>query len=234
MPQKRLDSSYKSCHLASMKLDIKICGLKTAETVEHAVALGATHVGFIFFAKSPRHIEPADAAPLADLVRGRAKIVSVSVNADNDDLDEIVDLLRPDVLQLHGSENPERALTLKAVTGLEIWKAFSVSEADDLKKIEPYEGIANRFLFDARPPKGSELPGGNGVSFDWRLLGGLGGDVDYLLSGGLNKDNVAEAIRIARPPGIDVSSGVESSPGVKDLAMMDEFMNAVRGARLAA
>ena len=214
-----------------MKLDIKICGLKTPEAIDHAVALGATHVGFIFFSKSPRHIEPADAGRLADRVRGRAKIVSVSVDADNDDLDEIIAMIRPDILQLHGRESPDRALTVKALTGLPVWKALSISEAGDLDRIDDYDGIVNRFLFDAKAPKGSELPGGNGVSFDWTLLKGLSERVDYLLSGGLTKDNVGEAIRIARPTGIDLSSGVESSPGVKSLPMMDEFFEAVRAAR---
>jgi phosphoribosylanthranilate isomerase len=217
-----------------MTLDIKICGLKTEETIDRAVALGATHVGFIFFAKSPRHIEPADAGRLADRVRGRAKIVSVSVDADNDDLDEIIDLIRPDILQLHGRETPERVLTIKAVSGLPVWKALSIADADDLKRIDAYDGIANRFLLDAKPPRNSELPGGNGVSFDWRLLDGLDESVDYMLSGGLNKDNVGEALRIARPRGIDTSSGVESSPGVKDLKMMDAFFEAVRLAQVAA
>lgn len=217
-----------------MKLDIKICGLKTEEAVDRAVELGATHVGFIFFGKSPRHIEPADAGRLADRVRGRARIVSVSVNADNDELDEIIALIRPDILQLHGQESPERVLTIKATTGLPVIKAFSVQTADDLGKIDAYEGIANRFIFDAKPPKNSELPGGNGVSFDWTLLKSLDPSTDYLLSGGLNARNVGEALAIARPPGIDVSSGVESAPGVKDIRMMEEFFAAVRQAMQAA
>lgn len=217
-----------------MRLDIKICGLKTPEAVDHAVALGATHIGFIFFSKSPRHIEPADAGVLADRVRGRAKIVSVSVDADNDELDEIMAMIRPDILQLHGRESPDRVLTVKAVTGLPVWKALSISEASDLERIDDYDGIANRFLFDAKRPKNSELPGGNGVSFDWTLLKGLSERVDYMLSGGLDKDNVGEALRIAKPTGIDLSSGVESSPGVKSLDMMDEFFAAVRAARVAA
>lgn len=217
-----------------MRLDIKICGLKTPDAVDHAVALGATHVGFIFFGKSPRHIEPADAGQLADRVRGRAKIVSVSVDADNDELDEIMAMIRPDILQLHGRESPDRVLTVKAVTGLPVWKALSISEAGDLERIDDYDGIANRFLFDAKRPKNSELPGGNGVSFDWTLLKGLSERVDYMLSGGLDKDNVGEALRIAKPTGIDLSSGVESSPGVKSLDMMDEFFSAVRAARVAA
>jgi phosphoribosylanthranilate isomerase len=217
-----------------MKLDIKICGLKTPEAVDHAVALGATHVGFIFFPRSPRHIEPSDAGQLANRVRGRARIVSVSVDADNDDLDEIMAMIRPDILQLHGRESPDRALTIKATTGLPVWKALSISEAGDLDRIDDYDGIANRMLFDAKAPKDSELPGGNGVSFDWTLLKGLSARVDYMLSGGLTKDNVGEAIRIARPAGIDLSSGVESSPGVKSLEMMDEFFEAVRAARAVA
>jgi phosphoribosylanthranilate isomerase len=217
-----------------MTLDIKICGLKTEEAIDRAVALGATHIGFIFFEKSPRYIEPADAGRLADRIRGKAKIVAVSVDADNDDLDEIIDLTRPDLLQLHGNETPDRVLSVKAVTGLPVIKAFSIQTADDLRKIEAYDGIVNRYLFDAKPPKGSELPGGNGVSFDWRLLSGLDPSIDYFLSGGLNKHNIADALRIARPPGIDASTGLESSPGVKDLVMIDEFFAAVRRALQAA
>lgn len=213
-----------------MKTDIKICGLKTGEAVDKALALGASHVGFIFFPKSPRNVEPADAGRLAAPARGRAKVVAVTVDADNDDLDEIVALLAPDVLQLHGSESPERVLNIKAVYGLPVMKALAVREADDLKRVAPYIGIADRFLFDAKPPAGSQLPGGNGVSFDWRLMHLLDGGVDYMLSGGLNKDNIAEALRLTGAPGIDVSSGVERAPGVKDLDLMEAFFAAARKA----
>ncbi|WP_159952821.1 phosphoribosylanthranilate isomerase [Rhizobium sp. 18065] len=213
-----------------MRPDIKICGLKTPEAVDRAVERGATHIGFIFFAKSPRNIEPDIAGTLADRVRGRAKIVAVTVDADADDLDEIIALLRPDILQFHGHESPDRLLTVKAMTGLPIMKAFSIREPDDLKRIEPYIGIADRFLFDAKPPVGSDLPGGNGVTFDWRLLSSLDESVNYMLSGGLNKDNIADALRETGARGIDVSSGVESAPGVKDLQMMDEFFAAVADA----
>ncbi|MCM2396563.1 phosphoribosylanthranilate isomerase [Rhizobium sp. S95] len=215
-----------------MKPDIKICGLTTAEAVDRAVERGASHVGFIFFGKSPRNIEPDIAGKLADRVRGRAKIVAVTVDADNDDLDEIIALLKPDILQFHGKESPERMLTVKAVTGLPIMKAFSIREPDDLKRVEPYIGIADRFLFDAKPPVGSDLPGGNGVTFDWSLLRTLDASVDYMLSGGLNKDNIADALRETGARGIDVSSGVESAPGVKDLHKMDEFFAAVEGASI--
>lgn len=216
-----------------MTLDIKICGLKTEAAVDRAVALGASHIGFIFFAKSPRNIDPADAGRLAERVRGRAKVVAVTVDADNDDLDEIMALLSPDMLQLHGGESPERVLAVKAVYGLPVIKAFSVREADDLRRIEPYLGIADRFLFDAKPPAGSDLPGGNGIAFDWRLMHLLDGGVDYMLSGGLNKDNVGEALALTGARAIDVSSGVESAPGVKDLELMDAFFQAARAAGAA-
>lgn len=217
-----------------MKPDIKICGLKTAETVDRAVARGATHIGFIFFEKSPRYIEPDLAGALADRVRGKVLIVAVVVDPDNDDLDEIMALVRPDILQLHGHESPERVLTIKALYNVQVMKAFSVRDAEDLRRVEAYVGIADRFLFDAKAPKGSELPGGNGVAFDWSLMAWLDGRVDYMLSGGLNKDNVALALNSTSASGIDTSSGVESAPGVKDLTMIDEFFDAVALARVPA
>lgn len=213
-----------------MKLDVKICGLKTAETVERAVARGATHIGFIFFEKSPRNISPDVAGDLADKVRGRVKIVAVTVDANDEELDDIVSLLRPDILQLHGHESPERILHIKALYGLPVMKVFSVREQADLDRIDWFIGVADRFLFDAKAPKGSELPGGNGVSFDWNLMASLDEGVDYMLSGGLNKDNVAVAIASTRATGIDASSGVESAPGVKDVAMIDAFFDAIADA----
>lgn len=210
-----------------MKPDIKICGLKTPEAVLRAVERGATHIGFIFFEKSPRNIEPDVAGKLADLVRGCVKVVAVTVDADDETLEEIVALLKPDILQLHGSESPERILYLKALFGLPVMKVFSVRDADDLKKVDAYEGVADSFLFDAKAPKGSELPGGNGVSFDWSLMDSLDDHIDYMLSGGLDKDNVRTAVLMTGARGIDVSSGVESEPGVKDLALLDQFFDAV-------
>lgn len=210
-----------------MKTEVKICGLKTAEAVDKAVALGASHAGFIFFPKSPRNIEPDDAGRLAERIRGKAKIVAVTVDADSDMLDEIVSALSPDMLQLHGNESPERVLTVKAVYGLPVIKALSIRDADDLRRIEPFIGIADRFLFDAKPPKGSDLPGGNGVSFDWRLLDTLDDSVDYMLSGGLNADNIGEALALTGAKAVDTSSGVESAPGVKDLKRMEEFFDAI-------
>lgn len=215
----------------AMALDIKICGLKTDEALAAALAGGASHVGFIFFAKSPRYVDPAEAGRLRQAASGKAKAVAVTVDAGDAFLDEIVEAMHPDMLQLHGSETSERLAQLKARYGLSVMKALSVSEAADLERIKPLIGIADRFLFDAKPPKGSELPGGNGVAFDWRILAGLDAGVDYMLSGGLNAANIGDALQLANPPGIDISSGVESAPGVKDPALIEQFFRAVRAAR---
>ncbi len=216
-----------------MKPDIKICGLKTPEAVEQAVSRGATHIGFIFFPKSPRNIAPETAAELADRVRASVKVVAVTVDADDEELDDIVHLLKPDMIQMHGHETPERILQVKALYGLPVMKAFSVREAVDLERVDPYLGVADRFLFDAKAPAGSELPGGNGVSFDWDIMASLDVSVDYMLSGGLNKDNVGLALASTRARGVDVSSGVESAPGVKDPAMIDAFFDAIAEAGTA-
>jgi phosphoribosylanthranilate isomerase len=214
-----------------MALDIKICGLKTDAALNAALAGGASHVGFIFFPKSPRNVEPGTAGRLREAARGKAKAVAVTVDADDAFLDAIVAAMRPDLLQLHGGETPERLAELKARHGLPVVKAFSVREAADLKAIEPYRGVADRLLFDAKPPKGSELPGGNGVSFDWSLLAAIPSGTDYFLSGGLNAQNIGAALSIANPPAIDISSGVESAPGVKDPALIAAFFRAVNDAR---
>lgn len=214
-----------------MNFDIKICGLKTRETLDAAVAGGASHVGFIFFAKSPRNVAPDLAGTLRLAAKGKAQAVAVTVDAEDAFLDTIVQAMTPDMLQLHGKESPERVAEVKARYGLPVMKAFSVSEASDLGRIAPWRGVADRFLFDAKPPKGSELPGGNGVSFDWRLLAGLDPSIDYMLSGGLNAANIGDALRLANPPGIDISSGVESAPGVKDTALIEDFFKSVRIAR---
>lgn len=214
-----------------MALDIKICGLKTPEAVAAALAGGATHVGFIFFPKSPRNVTPRDAGRLRQAALGRAHAVAVSVDADDAMLDAIVEGMAPDMLQLHGSETPQRVLAVKARYRLPVMKAISVRDAADLSAIAAYRGAADRLLLDAKPPKGAELPGGNGVAFDWRLLQALEPGTDYLLSGGINAGNVAEALAIAAPPGLDVSSGVESEPGVKDVGLIQEFFRTVSAAQ---
>ncbi len=215
---------------ATMALDIKICGLKTDTALDAALAGGASHVGFIFFPKSPRNIEPTEAGRLREAARGKALAVAVTVDADDALLDGIVSAMQPDMLQLHGNETPARVAAVKARYGLPVVKAFSVREAGDLQAIETYRGIADRFLFDAKPTKGSERPGGNGVSFDWSLLAAVPPGTDYFLSGGLNAQNIGEALGVASPPAIDISSGVESAPGIKDPALIAAFFRAVADA----
>ena len=217
-----------------MSLDIKICGLKTPEALDAALSGGASHVGFIFFPRSPRNIEPAAAGSLRQAARGKADAVAVTVDADDAFLEAIVETMAPDMLQLHGKETPQRVAEVRARYGLPVMKAFSVSETEDLQRLEPFRGIADRFLFDAKPPKGSVLPGGNGIAFDWTILAALDPDIDYMLSGGLNAANIGDALRLSNPPGIDISSGVESAPGVKEPALIENFFEAVRIARATA
>ncbi|MCO5148009.1 MAG: phosphoribosylanthranilate isomerase [Aquamicrobium sp.] len=214
-----------------MRPDVKICGLKTADAIDAALAGGASHVGFIFFEKSPRTIASEEAGRLRQAARGRAKAVAVTVDADDAFLDGIVAAMAPDMLQLHGQETPARVAEVRARYRLPVMKALAISEAADLAAIAPFLGVADRFLFDAKPPKDAVLPGGNGVAFDWRFLATLDPGVDYMLSGGLDAANVGDALRLAHPPGLDVSSGVESAPGVKDTGLIADFLNAVRAAR---
>jgi phosphoribosylanthranilate isomerase len=159
--------------------------------------------------------------------------VAVTVDASDAELVRIVEDVRPDMLQLHGRETPERVRAVKAAFGLPVMKAFSIRAPEDLKRIAAYRGVADRFLFDAKAPAGSELPGGNGLPFDWRLLATLDADVEYMLSGGLNTGNIARALAETRPAGIDVSSGVETAPGVKDTRLIAEFLETVQRATAA-
>lgn len=217
-----------------MKPAIKICGLSRAETVRIALENRAEMIGFIFFAKSPRNVPVDRATALRQLAIGKSEAVAVTVDADDALLDAIVSGMKPDWLQLHGNETPERVAEIKARYGLPVMKAISIRDAADLDAIASYAGVADKFLLDAKAPKGSELPGGNGVSFDWRLLAALDPGLDYMLSGGLNAGNVGEALAITNAPGLDVSSGVESAPGVKDIGLINDFFAAVRHARLGA
>ncbi len=214
-----------------MDISVKICGLKTDRALEAALSGGAAYVGFIFFPKSPRHITLEDASRLCALARGRAQSVAVSVNADDSMLESIVTKVQPDILQLHGSESPERLAAIKRRFGLPVIKALAIRDRADLALVDPYRGIADRFLFDAKPPVGSDLPGGNGVSFDWTVLSGLDSDIDYMLSGGLNAGNIATALNQTKANSIDVSSGVESATGSKDISLIAEFFEAVAAAR---
>ena len=213
-----------------MSIDVKICGLKTAEAIDAALEGGASHVGFIFFPKSPRNVSPAEAGALRSAATGRAQVVAVTVDAGDDELAAIVDAVRPDMLQLHGKETPARVAEVRDRFLLPVMKAVSVGEPADLMAVHTYSEVADRMLLDAKAPKGSDLPGGNGVAFDWRMLAAIDPNLDYMLSGGINASNLEEAMRIANPRGIDVSSGVESSPGVKDVDLIRQFLALARSA----
>ena len=215
-----------------MSLEIKICGLRTAETVRVAVDSGADMIGFVFYPRSPRHLEPAAAAELAAAVRGRAQIVALTVDADDALLDEIVTLLQPEILQLHGSESPRRVADIRTRSGRSVMKAIKIADATDLAVLPAFAPVVDRFLFDAKAPQGlaGALPGGNGLAFDGRLIAGLDLGKPAMLSGGLDAGNVAEAIRLTGIRGIDVSSGVESRPGEKDPDRIRAFIAAARSA----
>jgi phosphoribosylanthranilate isomerase len=211
-------------------LTIKICGLSTAGTLDAALDAGADLVGFVFFPASPRNVTPEAAQGLGAQVRGRAGKVALTVDADDALLAAIVAALRPDLLQLHGQELPERVAAIKRRFGIPVMKVLPVAEASDLAEIEAFAPIADRLLFDARPPRDATRPGGLGTSFDWRLLERLETRLPFMLSGGLDAGNVAEAVRITRAPGVDVSSGVECAPGEKDPEKIRAFIRAAREA----
>lgn len=214
-------------------LAIKICGLSTPETLEAAIAAGADMVGFVFFPKSPRHLTLDTAADLATIVRGRAKIVALIVDADDEEIERIIEAARPDMLQLHGHETAQRVADIRARFGLPVMKALGVADATDVVEVALYRPVADHLLLDAKPPRGADLPGGNGLSFDWRLLAALDPGLPFMLSGGLTPDNVAQAVSLTRCTGIDVSSGVESAPGAKDSDLIKAFIEAARAADAA-
>ncbi len=214
-----------------MTIEVKICGLKTQEAVAAALEAGADMVGFVFFPKSPRNVSIDEVARLAASARGRAKIVALAVDPDDGLVAAIAEGLRPDLIQLHGHESPERCAAIRAATGLPIMKAIPVADAEDLAVVPSYVPHVDRFLFDAKPPKRPDaLPGGNGLAFDWRLIAGLDPGRPFMLSGGLDPENVAVAITTTGVGGVDVSSGVESSPGIKDLARIRAFVARARSA----
>ena len=206
---------------------VKICGLTTPDTLDAALDHGAAFLGAIMFAKSPRNITPEDARPLFERVRGRAGIVAVTVDADDDLLSRIGAHLRPDFVQLHGRESVARAHQVRTLTGAGIIKVLSVSEAKDLEAAAGWQDHADHLMFDAKPPEGSGLPGGVGASFDWSILGGRSFRKPWFLAGGLTPENAAEAAARTGAPILDVSSGVESAPGVKDAARIAAFLKAV-------
>ena len=209
---------------------IKICGLSTIETLNAAIDAGADWVGLVTFPPSPRHVEPMGAKPLAEAARGKAKIVSLSVNADDQLLDDIMASINPDIWQFHGKETAERVAEVKSRYERPVMKAVGVSTIEDLEKITPYHGVADYLLLDAKPPKDAVLPGGNGAAFDWTILDHLPEELEFMLSGGLGVETVAEAVRSTRAFGVDVSSGVESAAGIKDAALIKRFIENTRTA----
>lgn len=207
---------------------IKICGLNSAAAVAAAREAGATHGGFMFFEKSPRHLSFDDARALAAQA-GAMTRVAVMVDPDDTAIDAIIDALRPQMLQLHGCETPERVAAVKARTGLQVIKALPVATAADVAAASAY-GAADLFLFDAKPPRDADRPGGHGAVFDWSVLTGAALPEIWMLSGGLSVANVAAAIRATGAPGVDVSSGVEDAPGVKSPQLIAAFTAAARAA----
>ncbi|MEJ7927622.1 phosphoribosylanthranilate isomerase [Sphingobium sp. AN641] len=209
------------------RLAIKICGLSTADTVGAAVRAGASHVGFVSFPKSPRHVDPAQMAALAAGVPGDIGRVAVVVDPDDELLAELCATGALSAIQLHGNESPARAAAIRQRFGLAVWKAIAVKTAADIARAAAYLGAVDRLLFDAKTPEGAALPGGMGLRFDWTLLRGAPLSIPWGLSGGLSADNIAEAIRVTGAQLIDVSSGVESAPGVKSVDKIMAFCKAV-------
>jgi phosphoribosylanthranilate isomerase len=213
-----------------MAVDVKICGLSTTETMDAALAAGADLVGLVFFVPSPRNVTLEHAVALAERARGKARIVALIVDANDAVIAEINRGVGPDLFQAHGAETPERIARIGAITGKPVIKAIKVKDASDIALASAYAGTAAMILYDAKAPETltDALPGGNGLAFDWSLLGSPG---VFMLSGGLTLDNVAEAIRVTGAPIVDVSSGVESAPGVKDATLIRKFIEAAKGAR---
>jgi phosphoribosylanthranilate isomerase len=211
-----------------MSLIVKICGLSTRETLDVALDAGADMVGFVFFPPSPRHLSLETARDLGRQAKGRASKVALTVDADDATLANIVEALQPDILQLHGGETVARLRDIKQKFGLPVMKAIAVENPADLAPLPGYAAVADRILFDARAPKEATRPGGLGAVFDWHVLENLDLKLPFLVSGGLHAENVAQAVRITRAGGVDVSSGVERAPGVKDAEMIRAFIRAAR------
>ncbi|WP_448040172.1 phosphoribosylanthranilate isomerase [Bradyrhizobium liaoningense] len=214
-----------------MSLLVKICGLSTRETLQAALDAGADMVGFVFFPPSPRHLSLEAGRELGRQVKQRALKVALTVDADDATLDNIMDALSPDILQLHGKESVARLRDIKQRFGRPVMKAVPVATSADLAVLPGYAAVADSVLFDARAPKDATRPGGLGEPFDWHLLENLDLKLPYMVSGGLHADNVTEALRVTRAGGVDVSSGVESAPGVKDPEMIKAFIRAARASQ---
>ncbi|MBJ7577296.1 phosphoribosylanthranilate isomerase [Devosia sp. MC532] len=209
---------------------IKICGIKTEDLLDAAIDAGADMVGFVHFSRSPRHVTIEQLGNLISAARGRVESCVLLVNPDNSCVAEVA-ALGPDWIQLHGPESPARVSAIRHLAGVEIMKALPIGSAEDVAQIALFNDVPDRILVDAKPPKGADRPGGLGHVFDWSLLAGIDPNIPLMLSGGLTADNVAEAIKTVRPSfGIDVSSGVESAPGIKQKHLMEAFVRAARSA----
>ncbi len=215
---------------ADGQVRVKLCGLRTLHDIESAKKAHADYVGFVFVPKSPRCVTPAQAAPLAD-ASGALVRVGLVVNPTDADLDEILGQVTLDMIQLHGTETPDRVAAVKAKTGLRVMKAVGIAAPEDVAMARDYASVADQLLLDAKPAA-EEMPGGNGVSFDWRLLDGQSFAVPWMLAGGLDPTNVAQAVQLTGAPMVDVSSGIESAPGVKDPAKIQAFCEAARTASI--
>jgi phosphoribosylanthranilate isomerase len=212
-----------------MAVTAKICGLSTPDTLSAAISAGASHVGFVHFPKSPRHLDIERAAALRDMVPAGTGSVLLLVNPETALLDAAIGRIRPDIVQLHGNEQPEQIAQWKAqFPATRWWKAIPVKTTADVNLAARFAGLADRVLYDAKPPAGAALPGGNGLRFDWTVLQGVQHPLPWALCGGLDVGNVAEAIRITHAPMVDLSSGVESAPGVKDINKIHDLLQAVR------
>jgi len=214
----------------TMSVKIKICGLRTPEALDAALDAGTDFFGLVFYPRSPRNVSHDTARALVERAGGRANSVSLMVDPDDTALGAVHEQVKPDFIQLHGNETPERVRDIKALTGKPVIKAIRIENAEDVEDASAYAGIADFILFDAKAVPGDEkaLPGGNGVPFDWKALMGIKGKSDFMLSGGLNPDNVAQAIAMTGARMVDVSSGVESAPGEKDITLIRKFISAAR------
>ncbi|WP_375465003.1 phosphoribosylanthranilate isomerase [uncultured Methylobacterium sp.] len=208
---------------------VKICGLSTPETMAVALEAGADWVGLVRFPRSPRHVDLGTARALSQQARGRAERVVLLVDPDDAEVAAAIEAIDPDLIQLHGAEAPARVAAIRAATGRPVMKALGIAGPVDLRRIAAYSGIADRLLLDAKPPPGADLPGGNGRAFDWDLLAGADLPAGWMLSGGLDADGVGLALARTGAEAVDVSSGVESAPGVKDPARIAAFVAAARG-----
>ncbi|MEQ9694731.1 phosphoribosylanthranilate isomerase [Shimia sp. SDUM112013] len=212
-----------------MNIRVKICGLKEPEHVVAVAEAGAAYAGFVFFEKSPRHVSVPQARDLALAAPVGLAKVALTVNADDAFLDGLVEAVPLDMLQLHGRETPERVAEIRARYGLPVMKAVGIADDSDLSQLQAYGAVADQLLVDAKPPKNADLPGGNGLSFDWRLVNRKYWPCPWMLAGGLTPENVATAVQMTGARQVDVSSGVESAPGVKDVALIRAFVEAANG-----